>query len=664
MKQDTPESRYASRAVNPLIQRLVGSSYLTKISILLLTDIVILNFSLWAAVSLRTEMIWPPLWQHFYWLFAAVPLFSLPVFLRLGLYRAVIRYTGLNALWVIFQAVCASSLLLVGLLFIHGFQGFPRSLPLIYFSFAFLLVGGSRLFFRYLYFRYAKSQAAVKRVLIYGAGSSGRQMLTAFKDSAHFEPVAFVDDDKTLQKRRLYGLRIAAPDELADLIEDFEVDVILLAMPSVTRARKREILRLLESFSVEVKSLPTLDALVAGKVSIEQIQDIQVEDLLGRDPVPPRMELIHSCVLNKSVMVTGAGGSIGSELCRQIAGIGPARLVLFERSEFALYTIESELRSQYGDRLEIVPVLGSVCRKNRVAAVLSNLKVQTVYHAAAYKHVPLVEYNPIEGVRNNLFGTWMLAEAAVENGVETFVFISTDKAVRPTNVMGASKRMAELVLQALAVKEGKIRFTMVRFGNVLGSSGSVVPQFRKQIAAGGPVTVTHPDVIRYFMTIPEAVELVLQTGAMGKGGDVFVLDMGQPVRILDLARKMIHLCGCTVRDHEKPNGDIPIEYTGLRPGEKLFEELLVGANVVGTEHPMIMRALEEYLPWEELLPVLEALEAACEDFSYEQIRTLLMRTVEGYLPQCDIVDPVWLSRAGKADADPKAKPVTLYLKKG
>jgi FlaA1/EpsC-like NDP-sugar epimerase len=642
----------------------VGSSYLTKISILLLTDIVILNFSLWAAVSLRTEMIWPPLWQHFYWLFAAVPLFSLPVFLRLGLYRAVIRYTGLNALWVIFQAVCASSLLLVGLLFIHGFQGFPRSLPLIYFSFAFLLVGGSRLFFRYLYFRYAKSQAAVKRVLIYGAGSSGRQMLTAFKDSAHFEPVAFVDDDKTLQKRRLYGLRIAAPDELADLIEDFEVDVILLAMPSVTRARKREILRLLESFSVEVKSLPTLDALVAGKVSIEQIQDIQVEDLLGRDPVPPRMELIHSCVLNKSVMVTGAGGSIGSELCRQIAGIGPARLVLFERSEFALYTIESELRSQYGDRLEIVPVLGSVCRKNRVAAVLSNLKVQTVYHAAAYKHVPLVEYNPIEGVRNNLFGTWMLAEAAVENGVETFVFISTDKAVRPTNVMGASKRMAELVLQALAVKEGKIRFTMVRFGNVLGSSGSVVPQFRKQIAAGGPVTVTHPDVIRYFMTIPEAVELVLQTGAMGKGGDVFVLDMGQPVRILDLARKMIHLCGCTVRDHEKPNGDIPIEYTGLRPGEKLFEELLVGANVVGTEHPMIMRALEEYLPWEELLPVLDALEAACEDFSYEQIRTLLMRTVDGYLPQCDIVDPVWLSRAGKADADPKAKPVTLYLKKG
>ena len=499
--------------------------------------------------------------------------------------------------------------------------------------------------------------------MIYGAGSSGRQVVTAFQDSSEFNPVCFVDNAKKLQGRDLSGLPIYAPEHIETLVEKYKVDIVLLAMPSESRRRKREILQFLEKVAVEVKSLPNFDELVSGSISIKDIQDIQIEDLLGRDPVPPRLELLHSCIADKNVMVTGAGGSIGSELCRQIAANKPRRLVLFERSEFALYSIESEMRSQFGDSLEIISILGSVTNKRRVLAVIKALSVQTIYHAAAYKHVPLVEYNPIEGVRNNVFGTLKTAEAAVEGGVEAFVLISTDKAVRPTNVMGASKRMAELVLQAFAERGGKTRFTMVRFGNVLGSSGSVVPHFRKQIKNGGPVTVTHQDVVRYFMTIPEAVQLVLQAGAMGSGGDVFVLDMGEPVRIVDLARNLIRLCGYMVRDSSNPNGDILIEFTGLRPGEKLYEELLVGDNVVGTTHPMIMRAEERMIPWDRFAPVIQDLDQACREFDYEKVRATFLETVEGYSPQCSIIDPIWKSMEEKIGNEARKNVVELQVKK-
>jgi FlaA1/EpsC-like NDP-sugar epimerase len=620
-------------------------------------------FALWASAAMRLEQLWPLVLNEFSWLFIALPLITLPVFIRLGMYRAVIRYTSLDALWVIFVATFCSTLLMSALLLITDIKGFPRSVPIIYFILFFLLLGGSRLAFRNIYAQYYSIKKAGKRVLIYGAGSSARQMVTAFRDSLEFNPVCFVDDAEKLQERDLSGLSIYAPERIERLVEKYNVDLILLAMPSITRKRKREILQFLEKFPVEVKTLPTLDELVSNHISIKDIQDIQIEDLLGRDPVPPRLELLHSCITDKSVMVTGAGGSIGAELCRQIAENKPKRLILYERSELALYTIESELRSQFGDSLEIFSILGSVTRKRRVLAVIKALFVETIYHAAAYKHVPLVEYNPIEGVRNNVFGTLKTAEAAVEGGVETFVLISTDKAVRPTNVMGASKRMAELVLQALSDKGEKTRFTMVRFGNVLGSSGSVVPHFRKQIKDGGPVTVTHPDVVRFFMTIPEAVQLVIQAGAMGAGGDVFVLDMGEPVRIIDLARNLIRLCGYTVRDSENPNGDVSIEFTGLRPGEKLYEELLVGDNVVGTTHPMIMSAEERMIPWKKLATVVNDLDRACRNFDCEKVRLNLLEIVDGYSPQCAIIDPIWKSMEEKIGKEARKKSMKLLFKK-
>jgi len=631
-------------SLTSLIKQLADSSFYTKRFILLVLDGVLLALSLWSAMTLRLEHAWPPIWDDFAWLFLALPILSYPVFIRIGLYNAVIRYASLDALWAVFKATYASTLLLVGLVLLQGWNGFPRAVPLLFFFLAFLLLGGSRLIFRHLYAVLCKKKSAhAKRVLIYGAGSSGAQISMAFKLSDEFVPVAFVDDNKVLHGRKLNGIEIFPPRNIPELIRSHTPDFILLAMPSASKKRIREILSRLEPLPVEVKRLPYLEQLVSSEIGIEHIQDIALEDLLGRDPVPPRPELLRACIEGKSVMVTGAGGSIGSELSRQIARLGPKRLVLFERSEFALYTIENELQAEWQGRLEIVPILGSVCRQRRVKAVLSALEVDTIYHAAAYKHVPLVEYNPIEGIRNNLFGTLKTALAAQECGVETFVLISTDKAVRPTNVMGASKRMAEMVLQGLAAQGSKTRFTMVRFGNVLGSSGSVVPLFRRQIKAGGPVTVTHPEITRYFMTIPEAVELVLQAGAMGKGGDVFVLDMGEPVKIVDLARKMIRLSGLAVRDESNPEGDIEIVFTGLRPGEKLYEELLVGDNVIGTEHPMIMRAEEDFLSWPKLEKHLDRLDRACRRFDLETVKAILLEIVDGYRPQCDSVDPVWLA---------------------
>jgi FlaA1/EpsC-like NDP-sugar epimerase len=626
--------------------RLPESSPYTKRFLLLALDTIFLSGSLLLAAFLRLDQFWPDLWNTHGWILLAFPVLCLPFFIKIGLYNAVLRYAGTEALWAVFKAVFLSFVLLLVLIQFAGSGSFPRSIPFIYFFISFIFLGATRLVYRHLYAGLRQTKDGLKKVIIYGAGSSGAQISRAFMMSSEFLPVALVDDNPDLQGRKLNGIRIFAPIKIADLVKRLQPDLLLLAMPSASRKRKREILNLLEPLSVEIKSLPHLEKIAGQTIGLEQVQDVAIEDLLGRDQVPPMRHLLEKCILGKSVLVTGAGGSIGSELCRQIAANSPKRLILFEQSEFALYTIKRELRDLYGDRLEIIPILGSVCHQRRVASVLKAMKVETIYHAAAYKHVPLVEYNPLEGVINNLFGTMRTALAAQECGVETMVLISTDKAVRPTNVMGASKRMAELVLQGLAAARSKTSFTMVRFGNVLDSSGSVVPLFRKQIHAGGPVTVTHPEINRYFMTIPEAVELVLQAGAMGQGGDVFVLNMGEPVRILDLAKKMIRLCGLTIRSGDNLDGDIEIIFSGLRPGEKLYEELLVGDNVSGTDHPMIMRAEEKFIEWSVLTDLLKTMDIACHNFDYETVRSSLRRCVDGYIPQGDWVDPIWRASNG------------------
>jgi FlaA1/EpsC-like NDP-sugar epimerase len=481
---------------------------------------------------------------------------------------------------------------------------------------------------------------------------------------SNFEPVAFVDDKRALISRRINGITVHSSVELPHLIRSLGIRRLLLAMPAASRRRRQEILSSLEDLEVHVQSVPELSDVISGRARIDELRDVDVNDLLGRDPVPPIQSLFRSCIEGKSVMVTGAGGSIGSELCRQIIMLSPSKIVLFELSELALYSIDQELRKivvRLGLQTELVPLLGSVHHRQRVRDSMFAFGVQTVYHAAAYKHVPMVEHNMIEGLHNNVVGTWYTAEAAMDASVETFVLISTDKAVNPTNVMGATKRFAELVLQGLQARSPSTRFCMVRFGNVLDSSGSVVPLFREQIKNGGPVTVTHPEVIRYFMTIPEAAQLVIQAGAMGTGGDVFVLDMGQPVRIADLARRMIHLSGLSVRDSSSPDGDIEIQYTGLRTAEKLYEELLIGSNVAGTEHPRIMRAVEHSLPWARIQELLEDLLIALSNFDCPRAISRLGDAVQEYNPTGDIKDYVWQRRA--ALRPPQSAKVTAIAKR-
>jgi FlaA1/EpsC-like NDP-sugar epimerase len=518
----------------------------------------------------------------------------------------------------------------------------------IYWALALPWVGGSRFIARYLFLRRSGAKGTAARVAIYGAGNAGARLCSVLLGGPDFEPVAFIDDKKSLQGSSINGLAVYAPEALRELVRRRRIDRILLAMPSTSRRRRREILTGLEPLGLHVQSLPNLSDMISGKAQINELCDVDVSDLLGRDPVPPRPKLFGSCIRGKCVLVTGAGGSIGSELCRQIIRLDPTRLVLFEMSELALYNIQRELEEVAAhERLtaEIVPLLGNAHHRHRVREVLSTFGVQTIYHAAAYKHVPIVEHNVIEGIHNNVISTWYTAEAALETGVETFVLISTDKAVNPANVMGATKRLAELVLQALQERTTHTRFCMVRFGNVLASSGSVVPLFQEQIRRGGPVTVTHPDVIRYFMTIPEAAQLVLQAGSMAKGGDVFVLDMGRPVRIDDLARRLINLMGLTVRDSANPDGDIEIEYTGLRTAEKLFEELLIGTNVTGTDHPMIMRAIEHHLPWGRMQQVLNEQLVALASFDCHRALALLAESVAEYQAEVDIRDYVWTRKA-------------------
>lgn len=605
--------------------------------LMVICDAIILPMAFLAALALRwsswdVSIYVPLLWQ----LLVAIPIIAIPIFIRLGLYRTVIRYADerlfLTAVYGITLTVSALGLIV----FMTGTWGVPRTSFVIFWLLAVGFVVVSRALARRVVQGVERLRLVEKRqkIAIYGAGKAGVQLAMALRSSPEYKVLAFFDDDPELQGTEIFGLRVQSPDRAEKVIANFDLKGVILALPSVSRSVRSQIIQRLEPYGLILKILPGMAELVGGKVRVEDLREVGIEDLLGRDPVPPNEDMLSTCIEEKVVMVTGAGGSIGSELCRQILKRGPLKLVLFEQSEFALYSIEKELL-QVGASVKIVSILGDVKDRELIERVLADHQVQTLYHAAAYKHVPLVEWNATSGIENNVIGTWVTAEASIKAKVETFVLVSTDKAVRPTNVMGASKRMAELVLQALSDRDKKqgTRFCMVRFGNVLGSSGSVVPLFKEQIRNGGPVTVTHPDVTRYFMTIPEAAQLVLQAGTMGEGGDVFVLDMGESVKIVDLARKMIELTGLSVKDEAHPEGDIELKVTGLRPGEKLFEELLIGDNVLPTSHPRIMRAEESFLTWVELRGALEQMSQACRLQKPQEARDLLKKCVREYQPQ-------------------------------
>jgi FlaA1/EpsC-like NDP-sugar epimerase len=585
----------------------------------------------------------------------AVIVIGLPIFVRLGLYRAVIRFLGHQAVFAVAYAIAASATLLIAMGALVKLPLLSPSTVLIYSSLLMLYVAGSRFVVRY-YLSTRQQRPTVARIAIYGAGEAGARLSSVLLGTRALDPVAFVDDKAALQGRLVNGIPVYGPEQLPALIRTYGIDRVLLALPTSSRPRRREILAGLEPLGVHVQTVPELEQLVAGRASLGDIREVDVSDLLGRECVPPRPELFDACIRDRAVMVTGAGGSIGSELCRQIINLAPKRLVLYELSEIALYNVERELKAfaeRHSITIELVALLGNAQHKGRLRDILQAYGIQTIYHAAAYKHVPIVEQNVIEGLYNNLTATWNVAEAAHETGVETFVLISTDKAVNPANVLGATKRFAEILLQGLQRRGTATRFCMVRFGNVLASSGSVVPLFSEQIKAGGPVTVTHPEVIRYFMTIPEAAQLVIQAGSMAEGGDVFVLDMGKPVRIGDLARRMIHLMGLSVRDQEHPEGDIEIAYTGLRPAEKLYEELLIGNNVTGTRHPMIMRAIEHSLPWPRVQEYLQLLHTGMEQYDCQRCLQLLGEAVEEYNRAPNSHDLVFIRQSKNAVDDRK-----------
>ncbi|MEJ2446220.1 MAG: nucleoside-diphosphate sugar epimerase/dehydratase, partial [Exilibacterium sp.] len=582
----------------------------------LIYDSVAVTAAIYLSVCLRLGVIWQDLDHAEVYTFAITIGVSLIAFIKAGLYRAILRYMAQQAMASIAVGVCISSVALAtSSYFTHSF--IPRSVPIIYIFIALFFIGTPRLFIRSaVLLIHRKSKRDTENALIYGAGYSGYQLAISIHGT-NYNIMGFVDDNPKLKGTLLQGLPVYDATNIRHLIEKHRITQVLLALGNTPRSKRSQIIASLESLGVTVKTIPPLQDILSGKASVENIKDVEIEDLLGRDPVQPIESLMHACITHKVVMVTGAGGSIGSELCRQIIRQKPKRLVIFELNEYSLYKIQHELENEMiaeEGQIELTSIIGSVQNPDRLEAIMATFNVQTVYHAAAYKHVPLVEHNIIEGVKNNVFGTWYCAEAAIRAKVESFVLISTDKAVRPTNIMGTSKRVAELVLQALAQRQNTTRFTMVRFGNVLGSSGSVVPLFRQQIKQGGPVTVTHPDIIRYFMTIPEAAELVVQAGAMGKGGDVFVLDMGEPVKILDLAKRMIKLSGLEIKDANHPNGDIEIHFSGLRDGEKLFEELLIGCNASSTAHSRILRAIKKSLTWRQTQILLNNLEQACRHY--------------------------------------------------
>ncbi|MDU5724406.1 MAG: nucleoside-diphosphate sugar epimerase/dehydratase [Haemophilus parainfluenzae] len=622
-----------------------GMSRSTKRVISLFIDIILLISSFFLAywtrlggiVAFDNTEIWMTL--------LCTILITLFTFIKLGLYRAVLRYISFKALAMVAGGAFVSAVSLIFFSFFIG-SDIPRTVPIIYFSYVFLLCGSARMLVRYYVSLILDKDN--ESVLIYGAGTTGRQLAVLLKHAYRYRIRGFIDDNTKLHGSYLLGNKIFSPNDISKLVQKYNVKVILLAIPSASRSERKTIIDSLIPLKIKVQTIPDMEDILQGNAKIDELREVKIEDLLGREPVLPNQELLQKNILRKSVMVTGAGGSIGSELCRQIILNEPNILILFELSEFSLYSIHQELleiaKKNNITNTKIYPVLGNVQDIERVDCVLSHFNIDTIYHAAAYKHVPLVEYNMIEGVQNNVFGTYNVARCAAEHGVKSFVLISTDKAVRPTNVMGASKRMAELCLQALSeqLKDYQTCFSMVRFGNVLGSSGSVIPLFRKQILKGGPITITHPDIIRYFMTIPEAAQLVIQAGAMAKGGDVFILDMGEPVKIVDLAKNLIQLSGLSVKDENNPKGDIEITYTGLRPGEKLYEELLIGGdNVTKTAHSRIMTAEEEYLPFEQLSNVLVELEQACKKADYMAIRQILLSVPTGFQPTTEIVDVLY-----------------------
>ena len=624
-----------------MILALINLSRRNKRTLMVLFDACTVIASIFLAFSLRLGHFYYPTGNnHLLLIMIASPILALPIFYAFGFYREVIRYVGFKALWQINQATTLYAVLWALISFMAVIDGIPRTVILINWSIVLMSVGGSRFFARWILSQenITNPLSQKRNVLIYGAGSAGRELCTALYQSSEYNPVAFVDNSVELYRQSINGLEVFNEDDIEDLIQKHTIKEVLLAMPSITRIRRSEIISHLEPFSVVVRSLPSLTGIAQGKVSVNDLLEVDLRDLLGREPVKPNEELLKLKITGKVVLVTGAGGSIGSELCRQIILQKPKQLILYEINEFSLYNVEQEFDKIEMPHVEILPVLGSVRDRKRFQNVVKHFSVQTIYHAAAYKHVPLVEYNNSEGVLNNTFGTLIAAEVALAEKVETFVLISTDKAVRPTNTMGATKRIAELVLQALSKQESSTCFTMVRFGNVLDSSGSVIPLFKQQIKNGGPVTVTNVNMVRYFMTIPEAVELVVQAGAMGKGGDVFVLDMGEPVRIYDLATKMIQLSGLQVLDEDNLDGDIEIKCIGLRPGEKLYEELLMGDNISQTNSSLIMRAEESMLDWEDLKPILDQLNEAINNSDQEKVRELLIEAVPEFKPQCDIAD--------------------------
>ncbi|MFV3382735.1 polysaccharide biosynthesis protein [Pseudomonas sp. NY15354] len=657
---------------------LVGRPRRQKRLIQVVTDVLLIWLALWLSFLVRLGVEDPagPFRAH-PWLFACAPMIAIPLFTRFGMYRAVMRYFGNDALIAIIKAVSLSSLILSVIVFWYSNHQVivPRSIIFNYWWLSLVIIGGLRLIMRHYFMGdwfngshampFIGRDDGLTKVAIYGAGTAGNQLLAALRMGRVMRPVAFIDDDGDLSGRVISGLQVYKPKHLQQLINETGVQEILLALPSASRGRRREILGFLEPFPLHVRSVPAFADLASGRVKVDDIQDVDIADLLGRDAVPAQEALLERCITKKAVLVTGAGGSIGSELCRQIIGLAPRTLLLFDHSEYNLYSILSELEQRIAREslsIRLLPILGSVRNQSHLLDIMKVWHIDTVYHAAAYKHVPMVEHNMAEGVLNNVIGTLNAAQAALQAGVANFVLISTDKAVRPTNVMGSSKRLSEMILQALSrevapvlfensgkvARVNKTRFTMVRFGNVLGSSGSVVPLFHKQIKLGGPLTVTHPKITRYFMTIPEAAQLVIQAGSMGCGGEVFVLDMGEPIRIVELAEKMIHLSGLSVRSESNPQGDIAIEFTGLRPGEKLYEELLIGDHVGSTQHPMIMSAHEDCLSWDALKEMLAALLCAIAEDDYGRVRQLLRETVSGYMPDGEIVD--WIHSQRRLDS--------------
>lgn len=630
-----------------ICSRLIGLTRPHKQILLFSVDITILLFAVWGAYALRLGHAFIPNEKQILLMMAA-PALAVPVFIRIGLYRSVIRYVGEQALWTVMKGVTIAALLWSVLAFMTqmtGGSGVPRSVPFIYWLLGGVMVGGARFAARWLLWAPLRDRYDGRQVLIYGAGNAGRQLVASLRQGREFFPAGFIDDDRSLHGKDVAGLRVYAPSLLQRLIEQFSIHDVIVTMPSAAAARRRVVVEFLEQHAVKVRILPAMTDIASGRHLVNLVREVEIGDLLGREPVAPLPKLLSQCIAGKVVMVTGAGGSIGSELCRQIARQCPTKLIMLDLSEHALYQVERAVRPLVGGALEIC--LGSVLDRDLMGRLLVAHKVDTIYHAAAYKHVPIVEANVFEGVRNNVFGTRIIAEQALAAGVETFVLISSDKAVRPTSVMGASKRWAELIVMDCARRaleaSSDQHFCAVRFGNVLGSSGSVIPLFQEQIRSGGPVTVTHHNVTRYFMSVHEAVELVIQAGSLSVGGEIFLLDMGDPVKIVSLARNMIHLAGRSVRDENNPAGDVEISIVGLRPGEKLHEELLIRIeDAVGTAHPKIMRASDPLVTSKQLSGLLDQLSDA---LASDELRT---RTLLLHVAMAGAHDAMSDSKAGQS----------------